>query len=217
MIDFKKIVRLFDKYFFIVAVILTVISSFFMSKLLITDIFIGQSETSYHEKYFVYLENGLKNNLFNEVYAKTGFNYFDRESEGALTNAGYIELLENFAVYLITENLQKDSSFQFNYQKAIDLLAKAKETEPFASLPNEERRLMDNIQIFIHRNDTLNTLQSLTELKQVILARHEEYRKIDIQNSWSLPLAIIGIAFTIIFGIWSTITSIKKYKNSVSA
>ena len=75
---------------------------------------------------------------------------------------------------------------------------------------------MDNIQIFIQQKDTLNTLQSLNELKQVILARHKEYQKIESQNSWSLPLAFIGVAFTLIFGIWSTITSIKKYKNSIS-
>jgi len=75
---------------------------------------------------------------------------------------------------------------------------------------------MDNIQIFIQRNDSLNTLQSLNELKQVILARFKEYQKIESQNSWSLPLAFIGVVFTLILGIWSTIFSFKKYKNSTS-
>lgn len=215
MIDIKKFVRLLDKYFFIFAVIITVISAIFMTKSF-TYPFFGKDQASYKEEYLLYLENGLNDNLFDDEYAKTGFNYFDRESEGSLAKLGYIELLESFTVYLITNNSQKDSVFQINYHKAIDLLAKAKETEPFAALPNEERRLMDNIQIFIQRNDTLNTFQSLNELKQVILARHIEYQKIDRQNSWSLPLAFVGVAFTLIFGIWSIIIGIKKYKNSVS-
>ncbi len=133
--------------------------------------FFRNDQASYQEKYFLYLENGLKNKLFNDEYAKTGFNYFERESKGSMAKSGYIELLESFTVYLIQNNIQKDSVFQYNYHKAIELLKKAKEIEPFASLPNEERRLMDNIQIFIQRNDSLNTLQSLSELKQVILAR----------------------------------------------
>ena len=69
---------------------------------------------------------------------------------------------------------------------------------------------MDNIQIFIQKKDSINALNTLNELKQVILARHKEYIKIDSQNAWSIPLAFVGIGFTLIFGVWSTILTIKK-------
>jgi len=130
----KILIQWLDKYFFIITGILTIISGIFMTTSFINDTLFKKDQASYQEQYFLYLGNGLNNKLFHDEYAKTGFNYYDRESEGSLTKAGYIELLESFTVYLIRNNFKKDSVFKYNYHKALEILKKAKEVEPFASL-----------------------------------------------------------------------------------
>ena len=132
---------------------------------------------------------------------------FDRKSKGELKKYGYVELLEDF---LVQSGGKNENFKQAHYTKVVEVLKKAKNIEPFASLPSEERRLMDGIQLFVQKGDTTSSINALNELKQVILARHKEYERIEKQNSWSLPLAIIGVFFTLLFGIWTTVLTIKK-------
>ncbi len=187
----------------------TLLSTVTMAYFISTVIVDKETKTLIKQDYFTYLETGLDKDIFNEEYLKVGFNHFDRNDNGKLSQYGYVETLEDFLVYY---NL-KDSS-KIYHEIINDLLNKAKSTEPFASLPSEERRLMDNVQVFVQKKDSINALNALNELKQVILARHKEYIKIDAQNAWSIPLAFVGIGFTLIFGVWSTILTIKKYRNS---
>src|SRR4030067_845675 len=96
----------------------------------------------------------------------------------------------------------KTNQFNDEYSKIIlNVLREAKKIEPYASLPPEERRLMDSMQEFIQNGDKPNSLNTLNQLKQVVLARHKEYENIARLNSWSLPLAIASIVLTILFGI----------------
>jgi hypothetical protein len=97
-----------------------------------------------------------------------------------------------------------------------EVLKKAKTTEPFASLPSEERRLMDGIQVFVQKNDTASSINALNELKQVILARHKEYERIEKQNSWSLPLAVVGVFFTLLFGVRTTVLTLRRVQSPES-
>ena len=134
----------------------------------------------------------MEKNLFNEDFVQTAFNSFDRKCDGALSKYGYIESLEDFLVYLnslpIKDNQKDVTSTQM--EPIVKLLNKAKETEPYASLPSEEKRLMNHIQILLRSNSPQSDIdQSMNELKQVLLARHKVYQEIEAQNSWSIPLA----------------------------
>lgn len=183
-------------------------------KLLFTE----SPKQSTQEKYFEYLRNGINDDLFNANFVKTSFNSFDRQLDGAMSKYGYIETLEDFIVFLNTnrENPNKADKSINQTQVVVDLLAKARETEPYASLPSEERRLMDHIQTLIKTQDNSADInQAMNELKQVILARHKEYQKIEAQNSWSIPLAFAGVFFTIVFGAWSIILSVRKKRNEI--
>lgn len=172
------------------------------------------------EKYYEYLYAGMQNKLFNEDFVLTAFNSFDRKCDGALTKYGYIETLEDFIVYLNT-NLKKDTPKDVassQLESVIKLLNNAKDTEPYASLPSEKKRLMNHIKTLLRSNVPQSDIdQSMNELKQVLLSRHKEYLKIEAQNSWSMPLAFAGVFFTIIFGVWSIYLSIRKRRTEIES
>ena len=70
---------------------------------------------------------------------------------------------------------------------------------------------MDHLQVLVTNKENLEpVVQTLNELKQVILARHKEYQRIEAQNSWSLPLSFVGVFLTLVFGIWTTVLSVKQ-------
>ena len=73
---------------------------------------------------------------------------------------------------------------------------------------------MDQLQLLVADKENLQpVIQTLNELKQVILARHKEYQKIEAQNAWSLPLSFVGAFLTLVFGIWTTILSVRQSRS----
>ncbi len=177
--------------------------------------FLGaRSQLSESEKMFVYLMDGTKKNLFSEEYFNTAFNHFDRKSEGEIAKYGRVETMEDYVVFL---NTKLKSQEKVNIESVSQLLSKLREVEPFSALPAEERRLMDQLQFLVsNKENSQPIIQTLNELKQVILARHKEYQRIEGQNSWSLPLSFIGAFLTLVFGIWTTILSIRQSRSRYS-
>jgi hypothetical protein len=208
----RDFLRVYPRYLLpLIALLATLISATFMSQFLLKDITTIRAKAAEQDSFFKCLEVGLANNTFGEEYCKTAFNHFDRKSKGVLSKYGYIELLEDFLVQ--SGSREQDFKQQY-YEKVAEVLKKAKTTEPFASLPSEERRLMDGIQVFVQKNDTASSINALNELKQVILARHKEYERIEKQNSWSLPLAIVGVFLTILFGVWTTVLTLRRVRST---
>lgn len=167
---------------------------------------------SVQDRFFEYLAKGLSRGQFSEDFVKTGFNHFDREADGVLSKYGYVETLEDFVVFLNSRSEGEGEALSGSLmESANQLLGKAKETEPFASLPREERRLMEHIQILVKAEAKQDDLSyAMNELKQVLLARHKEYQRIERQNAWAIPLAFTGAILTIIFGAWSVVLGIRK-------
>ncbi|NOI83319.1 hypothetical protein F0237_21915 [Vibrio tubiashii] len=172
------------------------------------------NKTSYQDSLFSYLEKGAINEKFNNEYFETAFKHFDRKGNGRLSSYGRTETLEDFVVFLNSS----ESSISVEMAKNInDLLVSSRQTDPFAQLPAEERRLMEKLQAQTDKYEDQNATKTMDELKQVLLIRHKEYQKVEEQNAWSLPLSIAGVFLTLVFGIWSTVLSIKQssYKSVV--
>lgn len=89
--------------------------------------------------------------------------------------------------------------------KATDFLHHIDKESPFVDLPPAERNLLIDIQRFIDVNDSQSALRKLESLAGLIEARQDGFDKLQASNRWSIPLAMIGLVFTIIFGITSLI------------
>jgi hypothetical protein len=78
------------------------------------------------------------------------------------------------------------------------------ETEtPFAGLPTAERNLIIDARRFIDTNELRAATQKVDDLANLIEARQDAYEKLQSANKWSVPLAVIGLVLTIVFGIMS--------------
>jgi hypothetical protein len=100
-----------------------------------------------------------------------------------------------------TTDKEELSNENYNFLKAI--IKEETEEKPFSNTPEEERRLLRNINNSIKNNDLKSIKDDLQELNTVISAKNRIYQRTDKINNWSLPCAVIGIILTIIFGVMS--------------
>jgi len=76
---------------------------------------------------------------------------------------------------------------------------------PFTDLPDTERNIINDLSTYNKVGEKDSVDRKINELSSVIITRHEQQKKIESLNKWSIPLAVIGLILTIIFGILSII------------
>lgn len=114
-----------------------------------------------------------------------------------------INLLENYLRYLLdhSDDSTKKDFIRHKYDLILGLLIDLKDEDPFADVPSEEKRLLQAIKCALRTNDTTQALAGMKELSSIIIVRNRTYKTISSINKAAVPLAIIGIFFTFIFGI----------------
>lgn len=78
-------------------------------------------------------------------------------------------------------------------------------TSPFTDLPDTERNIINDLSSYNKLGDKTSIDRKINELSSVIITRHEQQKKIESLNKWSIPLAIIGMILTVFFGILALI------------
>lgn len=87
--------------------------------------------------------------------------------------------------------------------KISDFIITNDKNSPFADLPDSERNILSDLSSYSNNGDRASVFKKINELSIVIQTRYEEQKKLEAQNKWSIPLAIIGLVLTVIFGIIS--------------
>nr|WP_321405384.1 hypothetical protein [uncultured Carboxylicivirga sp.] len=145
-----------------------------------------------------------------------------KEDITVLLNSVSREYYKDFSLAPIIEDYiahlsEKDDKgiLEKNYELLKEIIRKENEEKPFSNLPNEERRLLMAIDDSVKHNDINSIKFNLNELNAVISTRTKIYNKLIRTNRWSVPIAVIGIILTILFGILSVRPSIDydKIKN----
>ncbi|MGR6008448.1 hypothetical protein ACT7CZ_06825 [Bacillus cereus] len=83
----------------------------------------------------------------------------------------------------------------------------------FSEIPQSERGMMNDIFSFLGKNDSEAIRRKLVELSNAIQLRKEELDKIEKLNKWSIPLAVVGLALTIMFGNFMVICGCERREN----
>lgn len=89
--------------------------------------------------------------------------------------------------------------------KIKSLLAKLEQDTPFSGVPTAERNLIIDAQEFINKAEPNAARQKINDLASMIEARQEAYARLQSANRWSVPLAVIGLILTVVFGVMSLV------------
>jgi len=77
------------------------------------------------------------------------------------------------------------------------------ERSPYEELPPTERNLLGDVSEFIQHGNVDGVVRKLHELRGILLAKTDELNRTRGVNRWSVPLSIIGMVFTVVFGLLS--------------
>ncbi|MEB3057510.1 hypothetical protein [Bacillus pseudomycoides] len=155
------------------------------------------------------LSKGLELNTINtieDIYnIYKGINNCNSENLNYIHNLNF--LLRGFLVRLQAKEIEGVQPEQIKAWKIKidDFIKKNEELSPFSEIPQAERSMMNDILAYLDRNDNESIKRKLAELSSAIQLRKEEVDKIEKLNTWSIPLAVVGLVLTIIFGIASLI------------
>jgi hypothetical protein len=158
------------------------------------------------EKFFTALLEGLKTNTVETLddVVNIYMGIAGLSSEDLSYRFGLSKLLREFLVEVITKKLDEKIHYETlrSWKKKItEFIQKNEEISPYADLPAPERNLLSDIQLFLERNDIDSAKRKILELSAMIQARNDDLNRIRNINKWTVPLSIIGVILTIVFGI----------------
>ena len=113
---------------------------------------------------------------------------------------------------ILAKTINKDVGKEFSPEQIINIKNKITEfiksneiISPFTDLPETERNIINDISSYNKSGDKESVVRKINELSSVIITRHEQQNKIENLNKWSIPLAVIGLILTVIFGTLSVL------------
>ena len=117
---------------------------------------------------------------------------------------GLSRRLREFLVELISKKFDEtlvDEIIREWKGRISDFIKKNEAVSPYSDLPAAERNILSDISTFLEKNDTESVKRKSLELAGMIQARHDDLIKVRNVNKWTIPLSIIGLILTVIFGI----------------
>ena len=125
----------------------------------------------------------------------------EREFDTTVTVSHF---LEDFLVHKLQSSSEGEEDKNKHVDELKSLIKSESQIKPFDSLPSEERRLLKGLRDSIDNNiSPESTYYFIDELSTVLSIRSSEYEKSHQTNRWSVPLAVIGLLLTIVFGLMS--------------
>jgi len=116
-------------------------------------------------------------------------------------NLSIVSILEDYIVFIT--KIENITNVNDVHTLIKTIIAIENQERPFRNVPDEERRILKNINDNV-KNKCLAPINSdLQELSSIIAIRNKDYERTKNINKWSLPVAIIGTIVAVVFGILS--------------
>ncbi|MFJ7681148.1 hypothetical protein [Peribacillus butanolivorans] len=145
-------------------------------------------------------------NTIEDIYnLYKGLNNYDLESDIYRPNIN--KLLRQYLYRLQSKKFNDTDEIKIKErkEKIDELIKKNEKLSPFSELPQAEKNIMNDLFSYAEKNDVDSLKRKMFELSNAIQIRKEEFDKVEKQNKWSIPLAVVGLILTIVFGILSLI------------
>ena len=117
--------------------------------------------------------------------------------------AGLGKFLREYLAKLVSSDDLGHDQIKELKDKVNSFLKKIDEESPFADLPAAERNLILDVQRFVSVGDNASAFRKLEDLAGLIEVRQDGFEKLQNSNKWSIPLAVIGLVLTVVFGVAS--------------
>lgn len=165
------------------------------------------------EKFFESLFQGLKSNIINSISDIENIyqGITNLSSESSNYDYSMLQWLKEFLVKVMLKDFDEDlSNDTYNElkDKTTIFIKEYEESSPFSNLPEREKNLFNDLLLYLN-NDKINNEHVKTKLKElnsIFQTKANTLDKLERINKWSVPLSIIGLILTILFGIVSIIT-----------
>ncbi|AGK61488.1 hypothetical protein Asulf_01505 [Archaeoglobus sulfaticallidus PM70-1] len=130
------------------------------------------------------------------------------ESEDLSYRYGLSKLLREFLVEVISKKVDRsldDETIREWKEKITKFIKENEDISPYADLPAAERNILSDITTFLDMGDADAVKRKILELAGMIQARHDDLNRIRSINKWTVPLSVIGLILTVIFGMLALI------------
>lgn len=146
---------------------------------------------------------------------KYSFNSIDRDTKGSLVRYGFVSVLEDYLVYLMSDS---ERTRTFNIDEVINIIDEELKHEPFAKLPEEQRHILENIFKAVEDTNILDVKTEVNRLNHILRLNNDKMRGLQRQTAWSIPLSIACLMLAIFFGLISIFRplSYKKIEKIIS-
>jgi hypothetical protein len=121
---------------------------------------------------------------------------------------GLSRRLRQFLVELLSKNLGEnlDDNLIAKVKNEITDFIKTNEiNSPYSDLPTAERNALYDLTDYLERNEVDSSKRKVVEIAGMIQARNDDLNKIKNINKWTVPLSIVGLVLTIVFGVLALI------------
>jgi len=129
-------------------------------------------------------------------YVRTMLNSISRKWSQKLITA---DVLEDYLTKLSVRAPETQNASHIDYVR--NLLRHEREHRPYESLPDDEKRLLRAVADAIEHDDKESMRFHVRELAAVLAVRSQSNAWIRKMNQWSVPLAVVGLILTVVFGI----------------
>ena len=129
-------------------------------------------------------------------------------SEDLAYRAGLSKSLREYLVRILeaVQARRRESSDLPDVKKLVsDFIAQNDKTSPYADLPDLERSVISDIAAFLEVGDASAVQRKMGELASAIQARADDFARVQGTNRWSVPLAVVGLILTVVFGLVSLV------------
>lgn len=112
--------------------------------------------------------------------------------------------LREFLVAVVSKkgNDSLDDKAIIDWKKKIsEFIKKNEEISPYEDLPASERSILNDISAYLEKDDRESVGRKMVELSGMIKARNYDLMRIRNVNKFAIPLSVIGVVLTVIFGI----------------
>ena len=136
-------------------------------------------------------------NIYKGVRLSIGDDDVNRARLAKWLRAYLLQIFEN-------EIDEKDRESSKSIKKEItEYINQVEKASPHVGLPDLERSIVRDIDAYLNSNQREAVARKLDELVAAIQVREDSFKKMESTNKWAVPLSVIGLILTLIFGISS--------------